>query len=125
MIQWGDQSWEEMLYTAVRYRWLDETSAHMVDYDQALNQSQLFGMLDANIDGKIQKAELRGKIGQMMGKYWDQLDSDHDGSLDKAEMANFEKVMAAQQQQRRRESGPAGTTSQPGKSGGGSPTAGK
>ena len=124
-VYWGDQSWEEMLYTAVRYRWMDETSSHMVDYDQALNQSQLFGMLDSNIDGKIQKAELRGKVGQMMGKYWDQLDADHDGSLDKAEMGNFEKVMAAQQRQRPRETGPAGKAAEPAKSGGGTPTAGK
>jgi hypothetical protein len=125
-VKWGDQSWEEMLYTAVRYRWLDETSAHMVNYDEALNQSQMIGMLDSNIDGKIEKSEARGKLGEMMLKYWDQLDTDHDGSLDKAELANMEKLMQAQRGERRRDSGPAGTTTQPAKSGGGgSPTAGR
>jgi hypothetical protein len=127
VIHWGDQSWEEMLYTAVRYRWMDETSSHMVDYDQALNQSQLLGMLDSNIDGKIEKSELRGQLGQMMAKYWDQLDTDHDGSIDKAELANMEKIMQAQRRAERpaRQNGPAGTTTTPAKGGAASPTAGK
>jgi hypothetical protein len=112
-----------MLYTAVRYRWLDETSAHMVNYDEALNQSQMIGMLDSNIDGKIEKSEARGQLGEMMLKYWDQLDTDHDGSLDKAELARMQQMMAAQEH-RRHQAAPA--AAQPdAKSGGATPTAGK
>ena len=118
-VKWGDQSWEEMLYTAVRYRWLDETSSHMVNYDEALNESQFIGMLDSNIDGKIQKAELRGQVGQQIAKYWDVLDTDHDGSLDKAELAR----MQAMGQHQKRQEAPA---AQPAKtSGAPTPTAGK
>jgi mono/diheme cytochrome c family protein len=113
VVHWGDQSWEEMFYTAVRYRWMDETSTHMVNYDRDLNQSQLIGMLDSNIDGKIQKAELRGQLGQMMAKYWDALDTDHDGSLDKTELARMEQMMAAQHHEQKRETGPAGSASTP------------
>ena len=93
-IVWGDQSWEEMFYTAVRYRWTDETSDHMLpQYDQDLNQNRMFGMLDDNLDGKIQKAELKGQMGQMILKYFDVLDKNHDGGLDKAEMLEAQKMM--------------------------------
>jgi mono/diheme cytochrome c family protein len=123
-VVWGDQSWEEMFYTAIRYRWMDETSAKMVSYDKDLDQDRMLGMLDSNIDGKIEKAELKGQIGRMMAKYWDQLDTDHDGSLDKAELANMQKLMAAQHHEKPRTNGPAGTTSEPAR-GGGTPTAGR
>jgi len=93
-VVWGDQSWEEMFYTAVRYRWTEETSDHMLaSYDQDLNQSRMFGMLDDNIDGKIQKAELKGQMGVMLTKYFDVLDKNHDGGLDHAEMAEAQKMM--------------------------------
>ena len=98
-VVWGDQSWEEMFYTAIRYRWVDETSAKMVNYDNELNNGRMLGMLDANIDGKIQKSELKGQLGRMMLKYWDLLDTDHDGSLDKAELAAMDKLMQSQRRQ--------------------------
>lgn len=92
-VVWGDQSWEEMFYTAIRYRWADETSDRFVNYDEALNQGRIFGMLDDNIDGKIQRTELKGQVGDNLAKYFDLIDKDHDGSLDKAEMAEAMKMM--------------------------------
>src|SRR6185437_6074013 len=45
-ITWGEQSWQEMFYTAIRYRWLDETSSHQLpQYDQDLNRTRMVGML--------------------------------------------------------------------------------
>ncbi|MFI4964202.1 MAG: redoxin family protein [Caulobacterales bacterium] len=119
-VVWGDQSWEEMFYTAIRYRWMDETSDHLNNYDEALNNDRMMGMLDANIDGKIEKAELKGQIGDMMAKYWDKLDTDHDGSLDKAELAAMQKMMGGQHH--RREA--AATETKPAAPAG-APTAGK
>ena len=98
-VMWGDQSWEEMFYTQVRYRWMDETSKHMVNYDEALNASQFIGMLDSNIDGKIQKSELKGQVGQQILKYFDLLDTNHDGALDKDELAAMQKMSQRQQKQ--------------------------
>ncbi len=92
-VVWGDQSWEEMFFTRIRYRWMDETSAHPVDYDQALQAGALMGMLDANIDGKIEKSELKGQIGQMLLKNWDAIDKNHDGVIDKDELAAAQKSM--------------------------------
>jgi len=91
-VVWGDQSWEEMFYTALRYRWTDETSKHLVNYDEALNSDRVMVMLDSNIDGKISKAELKGQIGEQIAKYWDVLDKNHDGFIDKDELAAMQKM---------------------------------
>jgi hypothetical protein len=115
-VTWGEQSWEEMFFTSVRYRWLDETSKHRVNYDGELNANRMMGMLDDNLDGKIEKSELKGRMGQMLLKYFDVLDKDHDGSLDKAELAAAQQMMG--NRGRRQDSAPS-----PGQ--GGSPTAGK
>ena len=92
-IVWGDQSFEEMLYTAVRYRWTDETALKEVNYDETMNQGRMLFMLDDNVDGKLQKTELRGRIGEMIGQYWTALDKNTDGALDKAELAAAQSMM--------------------------------
>jgi hypothetical protein len=92
-VPWGDQSFDEMLYTALRYRWVDETSKKPVDYDQALNGSRLFGMLDDNIDGKLQQSELKGSLGNQLKAAFAQLDTDKDGALSMTEMAAAQQVM--------------------------------
>jgi peroxiredoxin len=106
-VVWGDQSWEEMFYTAVRFRWTEETSDHMLaSYDQDLNRDRMFGMLDDNLDGKIQKAELKGQMGNMLIKYFDVLDKNHDGALDHAEMLEAQKMMGPMRR-RQAEAAPA------------------
>jgi hypothetical protein len=98
-VVWGDQSWEEMFFTRIRYRWMEETSKHLVNYDNDLQQGMLMGMLDSNMDGKIQKAELKGRIGEMLLGKWDSIDANHDGVIDAAELAMVQKMMGG----RRRE----------------------
>lgn len=92
-IIWGPQSWEEMFFTRLRYRWMDETSAHLVNYDQELQDGRLLGGLDANMDGKVQKAELKGLMGKMLAPRWGQLDTTADGVLDKDEIAAATRLM--------------------------------
>ena len=86
-IVWGDQSWEEMFYTALRFRWTDETAAKQTNYDDLLNQGRMFGMLDDNVDGGIQKAELKGEMGARIAQYFTQIDKDGNGSLQRTELA--------------------------------------
>jgi peroxiredoxin len=105
VITWGEQSWQEMLYTAVRYRWVDETSKHLVDYDQDLNASRFLGMMDDNIDGKLEKAELRGNLGGVLLRYFDLIDTNKDGYLDAGELKAAQAMMA-----RRRQAAAAPTT---------------
>ena len=92
-VTWGEQSFQEMLFTSLSFRWADETAEHRVNYDAEMNQSRLLGMLDDNLDGKIEKAELKSRIGEQLAKYFDVLDKNHDGALDKTELAAAQQMM--------------------------------
>ena len=92
-ITWGEQSWEEMFFTSVSFRWLDETAAKQVDHEGRFAKTRMLGMMDDNIDGKLQKAELRGQMGNTIGNFWGRLDVNKDGALDKTELAVAQSLM--------------------------------
>lgn len=82
VITWGDQSWEEMLYTNLSYRWKDETSDNpKPEYEQMLRAGRGFGMLDDNIDGKLERSELKGRYGKQIAESYDRMDQNGDGVL--------------------------------------------
>jgi hypothetical protein len=85
-ITWGPQSWEEMHYTQVRYRWVGETSKNPVKYDAEMNATRAIGILDSNMDGKVQESELRGATGKMLKAQFAKLDANHDGALEASEL---------------------------------------
>jgi peroxiredoxin len=105
-VPWGDQSFDEMLYTALHYRWVGETSDKMdeyVAYDKALNSTRLFGMLDTKVNGKLDESELTGPIGSQFAKSFAKIDTDHDGFIEPQELTAAEaysqkRRQAAQQQ---------------------------
>lgn len=85
-IYWGEQSHEEMLFTAVSYRWKDETSTNQKRaYQRILMRSAAFGMLDDNVDDVLEKHELRGRPGQQIAKSFERLDANQDGGLTREE----------------------------------------
>ncbi|MDP3738921.1 MAG: redoxin domain-containing protein [Hyphomonadaceae bacterium] len=96
-IEWGDQSFEEMFYTSLRYRWADETVEKQTNYDQLLNQARLMGMMDDNLDDKLQKAELRGQFAQLAAApgAFEMGDANKDGGIDQGELDNVLKMMQA------------------------------
>jgi AhpC/TSA family len=99
-VTWGEQSWEEMMYFRVNYRWADETVDNLRNDLQAkLMESRTIGALDDNADGLVQKDELRGTMASMKVRF-DQLDLDHNGGLDKKELAagNVSRASGRQQQ---------------------------
>ncbi len=92
-VSWGEQSFQEMLFTSLSYRWVGETASHRVKYDEEMGKTRLVGMMDDNLDGKLQKTELRGQMGAMLLKYFDVLDKNHDGALDAEELAAAQAMM--------------------------------
>jgi hypothetical protein len=92
-VHWGDQSWEEMHYTSVYYQWADETVAKPSDATEALSNGRLMGMLDDNLDDKVELAELKGQMAGMLKPRFDQLDVNKDGGLDAEELKVVMKMM--------------------------------
>jgi hypothetical protein len=86
-VTWGEQSWEEMMYFRVNYRWADETVSNVRNDLQAkLMESRTIGALDNNADGKVQVDELTGTMASVKPRF-KALDLNGDGGLDKAELA--------------------------------------
>jgi peroxiredoxin len=107
VVPWGDQSFDEMMYTALRYRWVGETSDRMKDYvayDKALNSDRLFGILDSKVNGKLDESELIGRMGSQFKPYFSAIDTNHDGFIEPDELA-------AAQAYAQRMRAPAGTNS--------------
>jgi hypothetical protein len=98
-VTWGEQSHEEMLFTSVSFRWLDETAAKQVDHDARFAQTRMIGMMDDNIDGKLQKTELKGQMGNMIGMAFAKIDTNADGGLDKVELAAAQSLLPNRRRQ--------------------------
>jgi hypothetical protein len=96
-VYWGEQTSDEMMATYLHYRWVDETVAHQTpEYEKLLGANLMMGVLDDNMDGKIQLAELKGGPqgpGQTLKKYFALIDANHDGALDPTELAAAAKLM--------------------------------
>ena len=110
-VVWGDQSFEEMLFTAIQFRWKDETAKNpREDLQAQLDQSLILTMADDNRDGKLQESELRLKgsedgIGDMHKGFkanFVQIDADKDGGLSMQELGAALQEMAKQAQGRAR-----------------------
>jgi hypothetical protein len=85
-VTWGEQSFQEMLFTQVDFRWMDETAAAQIDSDGRFADTRVIGFLDKDLDGKVEKSELRGQVGKTLLAQFDTIDTNHDGVLDKAEL---------------------------------------
>lgn len=86
-VTWGEQSWQEMMYFRVNYRWADETVDNVRnDLQVKLMDSRTIGALDSNADDKVQIDELTGTMASVKARFKD-LDRNNDGGLDKAELA--------------------------------------
>jgi hypothetical protein len=118
-IVWGDQSWEEMFYTAVRFRWLDETSTKLTNYDQLMDQTRLLGMFDDNMDGTIQQAELKGELGDKLSPYFARIDQNKSGGIENAELMAALQMMGGGRRRDQAEQAPMPSAPATAKPGGG------
>lgn len=97
-VTWGEQSHEEMMYFRVNYRFVDETVTNIRnDLQQALQGSLQLGAVDDNLDGLLQKSELRGPIARLQSQF-DNLDVDKNGGLDNNEFSRVNARGIARQQ---------------------------
>ena len=87
-VTWGEQSWEEMMYFRVNYRWADETRTKIRnDLQEKLMESRTIGYLDDNVDDLVQPDELHGTMASVKARFKD-LDLDRNGGLDRKELAD-------------------------------------
>ncbi len=87
-VTWGEQTWQEMLALYFHYSWDGETTAApRTDYDALLQGGLMMGVLDDNMDGKLQQVELRGTQGAPIKANFALIDGNKDGALDKTELA--------------------------------------
>ena len=96
-VYWGEQTKDEMMATYLHYRWVDETVKHQTpEYEKLLQANLMMGVLDDNMDGKIELSELKGGPqgpASMLKKYFALIDTNHDGALDATELANAAKLL--------------------------------
>ena len=96
-VTWGEQTPDEMMYFRVNYRWADETTSHIRNDLQAkLFASSMIGSLDSNLDGFIEKSELKGPLAYLQAKF-DEADVNHTGKLTPEQ---FSKLMPARRRPR-------------------------
>jgi len=88
-VPWGDQSSDEMLYTALSFRWMDETvDKPTPTYLAMLSAGRSIGILDANVNNKVERDELKGSTGTLLRARFMMLDRNGDGGLDATELAS-------------------------------------
>jgi peroxiredoxin len=86
-VRTGEQTYQEMMYFRVNYRWADETVDNIRnDLQSKLMSSMTIGMIDDNADDLIQEDEMKGTFAAMKPRF-KQLDLDHNGGLDAKELA--------------------------------------
>jgi peroxiredoxin len=99
-VRWGEQSWEEMQYTALGFLWDDETVKNQKpEYMAELNATRAMGTMDKNLDGMVQKTEVRGRMAQMLSANFDRMDTDKDGALNSDELKPITQMMNRRIQQ--------------------------
>jgi len=79
-VPWGLQSWDEMLYGAVRFRWVDETVEKPTHDTQLSRIQQLFGYADRDRDDRITAQELPREM-RGLERAMGMLDTNRDGGL--------------------------------------------
>jgi hypothetical protein len=110
-VPWGEQSFDEMLAVYIHYHWVGETAkAPKDEYDKLMQGGLMMGVMDDDMDGKLQVAELRGQMGETLKKYVSLVDTDKDGAISQAELTAAQKLMGGRG---RRGGGPNNNPAQP------------
>ena len=99
MVPWGLQSWDEMLYGAFSYAWVEETTDDPIHDQQRSEIAQWFGFVDADMDGKLLWSEMPDYLKKRLVQGFKAVDSNGDGGLDMEEFVAMQERQAAAQAQ--------------------------
>ena len=101
-VPWGLQSWDEMLYGAFSYSWVNETAEQPIHDSQLSDTYQMIGFMDDDMDGKLVWKELPKRLQKRLLQGFKMADQNCDGGLDANEFLRL------QQQAQRRTSSSTG-----------------
>ncbi len=93
-VPWGLQSWDEMLYGAFSYTWVDESTEAPIHDKMLARTNQYVGFLDQNIDGKLTWRELPRQLKKQLVQGFSSVDTNGDGGLDLQEMHKITEMRA-------------------------------
>ena len=86
LVRWGLQSWDEMLYGAFSFVWVDETSEHPTHDGRLIDAYQTIGYLDADMDGRAEWDEVPAPLKRRMAQDFERGDADGDRALTALEL---------------------------------------
>lgn len=94
-VRFGEQTWEEMLYGGVSFRYANKADDVRDINKQEYVTSLSMGFMDKNLDGKIALDEMPERARQRLAMAFVVMDKDKSGGL---EFAEFHQLMTAQRQ---------------------------
>lgn len=86
LVRWGLQSWDEMLYGAFSFVWVDETTDRPIHDGRLIDAYQTIGYLDRDMDGRAEWDELPAPLKRRMAKDFEHGDADGDRALTAPEL---------------------------------------
>ena len=89
-VPWGLQSWDEMLYGAVQFTWVEESVDNPIHNEELHETFQFVGFMDRNMDGKLVWSELPERMKKQLVQGFAAVDTNGDGGLDANEIFNME-----------------------------------
>ena len=96
-VPWGLQSWDEMLYGAFSYTYVNETTEAPLHNKALAQTTQMIGFMDKDLDGKLSWAEMPGYLQKRIGDNFKQADANSDGGLSIKEMHRLQEMQRRQQ----------------------------
>jgi hypothetical protein len=94
-VPWGLQSWDEMLYGAFSYAWVEETAEEPIHNQQHSEVAQWFGFIDADMNGRLAWSEMPDFMKKRLVQGFKAVDSNGDGGLDMNEFIAMQQRQAA------------------------------
>ena len=87
IVPWGLQSWDEMLYGAIMFRWTEERSEAPFDDRERLELRQMYGFMDRNMNARLELDEMPPRMRERFEPRFASADKNGDSGLDIDEFA--------------------------------------